>query len=208
MSQGRAPRPAGRRGVSPWFDLGTGRLRAVRCATFDEEIVHEGIPPDDQRVSDIGTVVEIHMRPNAPRSDAELDDDDRPALQRSAVLMVFHLYIGRSILRLPYCCGRLNSTIFPLMTRFLASREEVAAPVSIRAGMSTPQGRRTTFSTAPSRIFSFASACAPAEPMMTITANSATHSTHIPKAGMRALADGEFLPDSDAPWESIFRSDR
>jgi|GEM_PF-3765699 len=41
---------------------------------------------------------------------------------------------------------------------FLASREEMAAPVSIRAGKFTPHGSRSTFSTTPILIFSAATA--------------------------------------------------
>ena len=63
-------------------NFGTGRLRTGGSTAVDYEILFEGIPPDDKGVFDLGSIIEIHMRPNAPGADAQLDDNDRSVVLR------------------------------------------------------------------------------------------------------------------------------
>jgi len=68
----------------------------------------------------------------------------------SVDLMVLQSITGIRILCPPHRSGSLNSTCFRLsLLRSHTSREEVAAPVSMRAGILTFHGKRMTSSTAP-----------------------------------------------------------
>ena len=68
----------------------------------------------------------------------------------SVDLMVLQAITGIRILCPPHRSGSLNSTSLLLsLLRSHTSREEVAAPVSMRAGILTLHGKRMTSSTAP-----------------------------------------------------------
>lgn len=79
----------------------------------------------------------------------------------SAERMVCQRMIGRRSCRPPYFAGNLNSATLSFMVSSRASKEEWAAPVSMRAGSLIPQVKRITSSTKPILTFSPAWARSP-----------------------------------------------
>ena len=73
--------------------------------------------------------------------------------RKSAPRISCHPITGRCNRKPLYCSGNLNSALSFLIVRSRASREDAAAPVSMRAGSLTPHGIRITSSTSPMAIF-------------------------------------------------------
>ena len=74
--------------------------------------------------------------------------------RKSALRMSCHPMTGRDNRNPPYFLGNLNSAMLFLTLSSLASREDVTAPVSMRAGNLTPHGIRMISSTSPTVNFS------------------------------------------------------
>jgi len=92
--------------------------------------------------------------------------------RKSALRMSCHPMTGRDNRNPPYFLGNLNSAVLFLTLRSRASREDVTAPVSMRAGSLTPHGIRITSSTSPIMIFSSAVANSAKRRRMTIAKSS------------------------------------
>ena len=94
-------RQVGGLGVSLRRNLGAGGFCTVRGAALDDEIGHQGVSPDDKGILDIGTVVEIHLRPDPSVTDTQLHDHDGPPVFGSGAFDGFPLQDRQSDLPPP-----------------------------------------------------------------------------------------------------------
>jgi hypothetical protein len=108
--------------------------------------------------------------------------------RKSALRMSCHPITGRYNRKPPYFLGNLNSAILFLTLRPRASREDVTAPVSMRAGSHTPHDIRITSSTSPIVIFSLA------------LANSATRRRIAIAKSSNRFADRDIGYTRDRVW--------